>query len=128
MIKFFDGRIDERHTITTKGLNYMQALQLNNDGTTEWVFYRDYDDYRYDLAEAVVDITDEELKTFKKVNNIFTEGQTVTIKSGRKMLNEVKTIKDLKTFTPNGTYGHSDTLYLYFTDGTKVAAHHCQVI
>jgi hypothetical protein len=128
MIKFFDGRIDERHTITTKGTFYKSALQLNADYSADWIFYKDLDNAIYDNAEVIIDVTDEELKTFKKVNNIFAEGQTVIIKSGRKMLNEIKIIKYLKTFIPIKTYGHNDILYLYFTDGTKVAAHHCQVI
>lgn len=103
-------------------------MQLNADYSAEWIFYKDLDNAVFDSAEVIIDVTDEELKAFKKVNNIFAEGQTIIIKSGRKMINQVKTIKDLKTFTPSGTYGHGDTLYLYFTDGTKVAAHHCQVI
>ena len=125
MIKFFDGKVDARHTILTTGYMYKQALQINEDGTYELVFYKDLDDVRYSGAEVVFDATDEEIENYRRYSRRFKKGDLVEIKRGRKMVGQTKTVSYVSYFRPRGTYGHDDVRYLNFTDGTKVASKHC---
>ena len=128
MIKFYDGTVDSRPTLETKGFTYCSALQLNPDGTKQWVFYKDLDDVRYESADATIDATPEVLEQYRRARREFASGDVVKVNRGRKMVGEVKTIKFLSTYRPQGTYGWSDLEYLHFTDGTKVASTHVDFI
>jgi hypothetical protein len=127
MIRFYDGSKDERPTIAVRGISYMMALQLNEDGVSaEWVFYKDNDDVRYETADVTIDVTEEQRLIYRLSNRIFEEGDTVVIARGRKMVGEIKTIKSFYDFKPKGTYNHCITRYARFVDGTKVAVKHLE--
>ena len=126
MIIFRDGRQDDmRHTVDTySSISFADAIQLNPDGTYESVMYM-IDDERTFGNQAIIDATEEELEAYRKYKRRFRKGDKVIIKRGRKMVGEVKEVESKFTYRPDGTYGHQDTDYLVFTDGTKVNKLHC---
>ena len=128
MIKFYDGTVDSRPTLDIKGFTYCSALQLNEDGTAQWVFYKDLDDVRYDGADVNIDATPEQLKQYRQAKREFVNGDVVRINRGRKMVGEVKTVTGTSTYRPQGSYGWSDTEYLHFSDGTKVISAHVDFV
>lgn len=130
MIIFNEGNLknDYRHTVATESNSCMAwAVQLNEDGTYEDVTYM-IDDMRTWGNEAIVDATEEEKEAYRKFRRKFRKGDKVIINRGRKMRGEIKEVKDFYTFRPEYTYGHCDTNYLVFTDGTKVNRLHCDFI
>lgn len=62
----------------------------------------------------------EEYKDFYREKNYLFIGDEVEIIRGRKLpIGEHKIIKDFFIFEVKGTYGHKQTEYVIFTDGTK---------
>lgn len=72
--------------------------------------------------------TEAEVKEYAHKDGYVFKGDAVVIVSGRKMLGEVKTVKDFFRYQVAGTYGHKYTDYIRFTDGTKVQQKHCRVL
>ena len=62
----------------------------------------------------------EEYKDFYRERNYLFIGDEVEVIKGRKLpIGEHKIIKDFFIFEVKGTYGHKQTEYVIFTDGTK---------
>lgn len=120
--------IDNRHCVDIRNsISFADAIVINENGGYDYVNYMT-DDSRTWNNEVIIDATPEEIKEYRKKYHKFEKGDMVKINRGRKMVGEVKEIKDFFTFTPRGTYGHCDTNYLIFTDGTKVNKLHCDII
>lgn len=124
------NKVDNRHVVDIKN-NYSFANAVvvvdSKKNEYEYITYM-IDDKRTWSNEAIIDATEAEKEQYRKYTRKFKTGDKVVIKRGRKMLNEVKEIKDFFTYSPRGTYGHCDTHYLIFTDGTKVNRMHCDFI
>ena len=75
-----------------------------------------------------IDASEEELEVYRKYRKQFKVGDIVKIISGRKMLNDVKVVVKQLIYRVEGTYGHGDTDYLVFEDGTKVQSKHCEIL
>ena len=119
-----EKEIDKRHTVNiVNSYTIAKAIQLNEDGTYESVIYMT-DDERTFNNEVIIDATPEELEAYRKYKKDFKIGDKVKIITGRKMKDEIKTIKD--TFTYKAAY--TDTDYLVFTDNTKVQSKHCIIL
>lgn len=130
MIIFRDNNhiIDNRHTVAIiNSISFAKAIQINEDSSYESVLYMT-DNMMTWSNEAIVDATEEEKEIYRKKCHDFKIGDKVIIRRGRKMLNEIKVIKSMFTYSPEGTYGHCITNYLVFTDGTKVNRLHCDII
>lgn len=120
--------IDNRHCVDTRNsISFADAIVINENGGYDYVMYMT-DDMRTWDNEVVIDATEEEIKEYRKAYHKFKIGDKVKINRGRKMLGEIKEIKGFYTFRPDRTYGHCDTNYLVFTDGTKVNKLHCDII
>lgn len=127
MVKI-NGKLDTRITVDIiLHITFAEAVQLNADGSYEKVTYMTDDIRDYD-NEAIVDANEEQLETYRKYKNRFKIGDKIKIVKGRKMVGEEKTVAKFFTYRPNGTYGHQDTDYLIFTDGTKVNRLNCIII
>lgn len=96
MIKYYDGRVDERHTFRTEiGNGYVYAIQLNKDGSTQSVIIDDIDyGKEFRVGEAVVDATADDYKLHEIYlarrriggNGILArEGDIVKVVAGRKL-------------------------------------------
>ena len=122
------NKVDERHCVDiNNSYSFATATVINEDGSFENITYMTDDCKTWD-NEAIIDATQEEIYNYRKHRNLINIGDTVRIISGRKMINEIKIVKDIFNYRPRGTYGHQDTKYLIFTDGTKVNKVHCQLI
>ena len=124
------NKIDNRHVVDIKNnYSFSKAVVVVDSAKNEYEYITYMiDDKRTWSNEAIIDATEEEKEQYRKYLRKFKVGDKVVIKRGRKMLNEVKEIKDFFKYSPRGTYGHYDTDYLIFTDGTKVNRTHCDFI
>lgn len=122
-----NGVIDKR-TVVDIDNGYIRAVAvvINDDKTYSYITYMDDDDMRTWNNEAEIDATPEEIEAYRKHMNRFRVGDKVQIVSGRKMKNEIKTVKKLWTCHINEAF--RDIPYLIFTDDTKVQAVHCVIL
>lgn len=128
MIKFVDGKVDERHTVDTRdSMSFAVAVQINKDGTYENVTYMTDSQDTWG-NEVIIDATKEEKMIYRKAHRQFQKGDRVIIARGRKMKGETKMVASIITYRPKGTYGWNDVDYLLFTDHTKVNKEHCDFI
>ena len=128
MIIYGDGSVDNRNTVAiNNSYSHATATQINADGSYDYVIYMT-DDMRTWNNDAVIDASPKQLKEYRIRFNMFNIGDIVKIVKGRKMINEIKTVKDIFNYVPRGTYGHQNTKYLVFEDGTKVQAQNCIIL
>lgn len=119
-----EKEIDKRHTVNiVNSYTVAKAIQLNDDGSYEDIIYMTDDERTYN-NEAIIDATSEELEAYRKYKKDFKVGDKIKIVSGRKMKDEIKTIKDIFTYKA----AYTDTEYLVFTDNTKVQSKHCIIL
>ena len=119
-----EKEIDKRHTVNiVNSYTVAKAIQLNDDGSYEDIIYMTDDERTYN-NEAIIDATSEELEAYRKYKKEFKVGDKIKIVSGRKMKDEIKTIKDIFTYKA----AYTDTEYLVFTDNTKVQSKHCIIL
>lgn len=87
-----------------------------------------FDDGSYGHYNGEPMCTAEEKQDYARKNGYAFVGDKIVIVSGRKMKGEHKTLLKQVSYRPQGTYGHADVDYFYFTDGTKVQKQHCRVV
>ena len=131
MIILYDDtgkHIDARHTVDIRNsITFASAIQITEDNKYESVIYMS-DDSRTFMNTAIIDATDEELEQYRKYCKNFRPGDIVKITKGRKMLNEIKTVKNNFKYVVPNTYGKAYVNYLVFTDGTKVNKLYCDFV
>ena len=94
-------------------INWKGYKVLFSDGSIKVI--DDLDEVReYERA------TEEEYKDFYRERNYLFVGDEVEIIKGRKIpIGEHKIVEDFYTYQVPGTYGHKQTEYIIFTDGSK---------
>ena len=121
-----ENKVDNRHTVDIRNsLSFADAVQINEDGTYDYVTYM-IDDERTWNNKAIIDATDEEKEAYRKYCRNFEKGDKIKIVKGRKMLGEIKEVKDKFTYVIPNTYGKKKIYYLIFTDNTKVNEFYCE--
>lgn len=144
MIKYYNGEIDERHTLrTTVNGGRVYAIQINSDGSKDPVCYDDLD-YGKDRREAdvIIDATEEDYKLEQiweakyrigKDGIIAKVGDIVKVVKGRKFDKGLvlEVIND-SIYVVDGTYGHKQVRYLHFKDSNgninKIIAENTKII
>lgn len=116
--------MDTDANIIDEGRSYLLS---NNEVLELWE--KDYNEEVNKFIQSLRMATFEEKKQFARIARcaIF-KGDEVIIARGRKMNGEKKTVLSAFRYEVRGTYGHVGTDYLRFTDGTKVVAHHCDIV
>lgn len=94
-------------------INWEGYKVLFSDGSTKVIDDLD------EVSEYAV-ASEEEVKDFYRERNYLFIGDEVEIIRGRKIpIGEHKIVKGFYTYKVSGTYGHRQTEYVIFTDGTK---------
>ena len=124
MIKYYDGRVDTRPTLTTEvSGGFVYAIQMNKDGSTEAICYDDLE-YGAEVREAdvCVDANDFDYdlnERYLAYNRLGKEGiyakvgDVVKIIKGRKYAKNIEfTVSKINRYSIPGTYGHKVIIYL----------------
>jgi hypothetical protein len=139
MIRYYNGNIDARHTITTNvDGSSVYALQVNIDGSYDWI---QFDDLEYDksvrIADCTIDATAQDIEAYEayrrkeligRSGHIAHIGNIVKVVKGRKYpIGLEATVLDTYEYIVPNTYGHKKTWYL-ITDKGRIDGLNCLII
>lgn len=139
MIRYYNGSIDARHTITTRvDGSEVYAVQVNNDGSYECIVF---DDLEYDrsvrIADCTIDATPQDIAAYEayrrkeligRSGHIAKVGNIIKVTKGRKYpIGLEATVLDTCEYIVPNTYGHKKIWYL-ITDKGRIDGLNCLII